>query len=679
MGIKKKYIIVQCRVGSKRLPNKILLKIQNKTLIEFMIRNLKRLGKNYEIIICAPDTKKDKIFKKISNKLGIKYYFGSEKNVLERYYFAAKKFNAKTIIRLTSDCPLIDINLINRITNLYEQNNYDYVSNINPPTFPDGMDVEVFNFKTLKKVFYRATDKEDKEHVTKLIRYSNNFKKLNYFNLVDYSNLRITLDYIEDYKLIKKIINTFKNQNIGLDQIIKLYKSNPEIFHINKMHIKNKNKKNSLISESWERAKKVIPGGTHLFSKRPELFAPEMWPTYYSKAKGCNIWDINKKKYADLSLMGLGTNTLGYANKIIDNFVIKKLKNSNMSTLNSLEDIELAEKLIDIHKWADMVRFTRSGGEANAVAIRIARATTKKQKIAFCGYHGWHDWYLSSNLKNSNNLNDQLMEGLSYEGIPSQLKNTSIPFKYNDFLGLKKIINDNPEIGIIKMEVERNIKPKNNFLKKVRDICNEKNIILIFDECTSGFRETFGGLHLKYEIIPDLAIFGKALGNGYAINAIIGKKEIMENAQKTFISSTFWTERSGPSAAIKTLELMQKIKSWKTLKETGRKIKKNWNLILRSNKLKFEINGIDPLPSFLIKHEEWLKIKTIITQEMLEKKILATNTVYTCTDHDKNVLENYFENLNDVIHKIGLQIEKNNPLDELLKGPVSKSGFYRLN
>jgi glutamate-1-semialdehyde aminotransferase len=218
-----------------------------------------------------------------------------------------------------------------------------------------------------------------------------------------------------------------------------------------------------------------------------------------------------------------------------------------------------------------MVRLTRSGGEANSVAIRIARAATSKTKIAFCGYHGWHDWYLSANLKNKNNLNAHLIKGLSTKGVPKSLAGTSLPFRYNDFDGFYKLIKQNPDIGIVKMEVVRNDMPHNNFLEKVREITSKKGIILIFDECTSGFRQTYGGLHKFYKVNPDMAIFGKALGNGYAINAIIGKEEIMRYAEETFISSTFWTERIGPTAALKTLEEMKKIKSWNIVTNKG-----NW-------------------------------------------------------------------------------------------------------
>ena len=169
-------------------------------------------------------------------------------------------------------------------------------------------------------------------------------------------------------------------------------------------------------------------------------------------------------------------------------------------------------------------------------------------------------------MSRADGLKEHLLPGLEVNGVPKSLKNTTFPFHYNDIKGLKKIIN-NQDIGVVKMEVTRNIKPNINFLKSVKNLANENGLILIFDECTSGFRESFGGIHLKYGINPDLAIFGKALGNGYAITAILGTRIVMEEAQKSFISSTFWTERVGATAALKTLEIMERDKTWETITE----------------------------------------------------------------------------------------------------------------
>jgi glutamate-1-semialdehyde 2,1-aminomutase len=430
--------------------------------------------------------------------------------------------------------------------------------------------------------------------------------------------------------------------------------------------------------ELYEKAKKLIPGGTMLLSKRPEMFLPNLWPSYFSKAKGTRVWDLDGTEYIDMSIMGIGTNTLGYGNDEVDQAVLETVKNGNMSTLNCPEEVWLAEKLIEINPWADMVRFARSGGEANAIAIRIARAASGKDKVAICGYHGWHDWYLSTNHNSGDGLSSHLLPGLDPSGVPKNLKDTVYPFHYNNIEELEQIVANN-EIGVIKMEVVRNFGPENNFLQKVRDLATKNNIVLVFDECTSGFRETFGGIYKKYGVEPDVAMFGKTIGNGYALTAVVGRKEVMEAAQKTFISSTFWTERIGPTAALKTLEVMERIQSWDLITQAGIKMQNGWNEVAKNNGISISVSGIPSLSTYSINSDNALKYKTFITQEMLKKGFLASTNFYASTAHSNSDFELYFEALNDVYKFIASCEEKSIDIDVLLEGPVCHSGFKRLN
>ena len=311
------------------------------------------------------------------------------------------------------------------------------------------------------------------------------------------------------------------------------------------------------------------------------------------------------------------------------------------------------------------------------MAIRIARAATGKDKIAICGYHGWHDWYLSTNISNSDGLSTHLLPGLNPLGVPKALINTTIPFNYNDIDQIIKIVENNPDLGTIKMEVSRNFGPSPGYLKHIREICDENNIILIFDECTSGFR-VFGGLHKKYNINPDMAMFGKALGNGHAITAVLGKSSIMEFAQQTFISSTFWTERIGPTAALKTLEVMEREKSWDKITKTGIKITNRWKELSSSYGIDIKTSGIPALTSFSIHSEHWYELKTYITQEMLKQNILATNTIYVSLAHDSKALEIYFKALEKVFKKIS-ELNNYEDVKEHLDGPICHKGFQRLN
>ena len=405
-----------------------------------------------------------------------------------------------------------------------------------------------------------------------------------------------------------------------------------------------------------QNVKKILRGASSLYSKRPELYFNKLWPNFFNKSKNVYLWDLNGKKYLDF-IFAVGTNTLGYSNPKINNALIKSIKQGNMTTLNCPEEYLLAKELLNIHKWADEAKFARSGGEANSIAIRLARSYSKKQNIALCGYHGWHDWYLASNFNSKKNLSKHLMPNVSTVGVSNKLKNTTFTFNYNNFNKLKYLVN-NKDIGIIIMEVYRNIEPKNNFLKKVRTLCNKKNIVLIFDECTSGFRNNYGGLHLLYGVNPDLAMFGKAIGNGHAITAVIGKKKIMNKAKNSFISSTFWGERSGFVAAMTTLKEMKKIKSWKKILSNGKYLIKEITKIGKKHNLQIEFSGKPSFFSFNFLSKNNYKYKFLLIDYFLKRNILASNVIYLSIFHDKKLSKIYLKNL-DGAFKIISDCEKN--------------------
>ncbi|MAV57225.1 MAG: aminotransferase class III [Candidatus Pelagibacter sp.] len=427
-------------------------------------------------------------------------------------------------------------------------------------------------------------------------------------------------------------------------------------------------------NRDWNKAKKIILGGNSLLSKRPEMFLPDYWPTYFSKASGIYVWDTNGKKYIDM-IFAVGQNTLGYSNKKIDNKVKSYISKGTMSTLNCIEELELAKKLIKIHPWAGMVKFARSGGEANSIAIRIARAASGKDNVAICGYHGWHDWYLSVNLKSKNNLSQHLLPGLIPKGVPKSLKNNVHAFENNNFDKLKQIYS-RYKIGTLIIEIARSNLPNIKFLKKVKKFCNEKKIILIFDECTSGFRRNLGGVHLLTKIYPDIAMFGKAIGNGYAITCVVGKKNIMKKAGNTFISSTMWSERVGFVAALATINEIEKTKSYKKLIRYGKYINKGWKNLSNKHDLDLKISGIESITSFTFPKNNQI-YKTFISQEMLKKGYLASNLIYFCSKHSYKVIDEYLVNLD----KIFMQI-KNYSLAKIkkkIKGKISHNTFKRLN
>jgi len=581
-------------------------------------------------------------------------------------------------VRITGDCPLVDPQVVDGVIEAFEKANVDYACNVNPPTYPDGLDVEVFSFQALELAANEATAAAEREHVTPYIHKTGKFTTLNVPGSEDCSQHRWTVDEPDDMEVIRSVFSHFHPKtDFSWTDVMDLWRGQPELFSANSHLNRNEGSEIGTGQKLWKRAKHVIPGGNMLLSKRAEMFLPEQWPAYFSKAKGCKIWDLNGREYIDMSIMGIGTNILGYGHPEVDDAVRKTVDAGNMSTLNCPEEVYLAEKLVELHPWADMVRFARSGGEANAIAIRIARAASGKDQVAVCGYHGWHDWYLAANLGDDKSLDGHLLPGLEPNGVPRYLRGTVFPFSYNNFQELEALVNAN-DIGVIKMEVVRNKGPEHNFLQKVRELATARGIVLIFDECTSGFRQTFGGLHKLYGVEPDMAMFGKALGNGYAITATIGRRAIMEAAQSTFISSTFWTERIGPAAALKTLEVMDREKSWEAITRTGLEIRRRWQELADKHGLPVDHWGLPALTGFTFNSPQSLAYKTLITQEMLAKGILAGNSVYVCTEHTPDIVSFYFESL-DPVFRLIRECEDGRNVEDLLRGPVCHGGFKRLN
>lgn len=426
------------------------------------------------------------------------------------------------------------------------------------------------------------------------------------------------------------------------------------------------------------KAKKIIPGGTQLLSKRPEMFLPDLWPAYYKKAKGCEVWDLDEKKYIDMSYMGIGACILGYADRDVNKAVESVVNKGSMSTLNAPEEVELAQLFIKFHPWARMVKYARTGGEAMAIAVRIARAKSGKDMILFCGYHGWHDWYLSANLANDRSLDGHLLPGLNPLGVPRALKGTSLPFNYNDTKTFLKLIGKyKNRIGAVVLEPIRDRYPEKGFLETIRKVTKDLKIILVFDEVTSGWRLTKGGAHLGFNVYPDIAVFAKGISNGFPMAAIIGRKEVMKVAQDTFISSTYWTDRIGPAAAIAAINKMNEKNIPQYLINAGRKIKRGWLTLALKHNVDIEVSGIDPLSHFSFKYKNPLVLKTLFTQLMLERGFLATTAFYASYAHKKRHIDKYLKAVDEVFGFISEMLKKGRP-ERFLKKQICHNGFKRL-
>jgi len=670
--------IVQARVGSTRLPNKVMRPMGGVPMIELLLARLSKAKLLDQIVLATSLDERNLPLVSHVRQLGYDCVQGSENDVLDRYLLAARQANADVVVRITGDCPLVDSVLVDQAIERFKSAGVDYLSNVEPATFPDGLDIEVFTVQALEMAAQESSDAFDHEHVTPYLRRSDQFRKAVICNAEDLSGLRWTVDEPQDFEVVSHVFAHFAPDiHFSWGKVLDLQRNQPELFAANHSIVRNGGAIMSTGQKLWKRAKAVIPGGNMLLSKRAEMFLPDQWPAYFSKARGCQVWDLDGRQYTDMSIMGIGTNTLGYGHPEVDGAVHRCVDAGNMSTLNCPEDVYLAEKLIELHPWADMARLARTGGEANAIAIRIARAASGRDKVAICGYHGWHDWYLSVNLGNDKGLDGHLLPGLEPNGVPRNLRGTVFPFSYNNFAELESLVNQH-DIGVIKMEVVRNNGPQDNFLHKVRQLATDRGIVLIFDECTSGFRQNFGGLHKIYGVEPDMAMFGKALGNGYAITATIGRREVMEAAQTTFISSTFWTERIGPTAALATLDVMARVQSWDSITQTGLVVRERWQQLAKKYGLEIDHWGLPALAGYSFRGPDALAYKTLVTQEMLAQGFLAGNSVYICTEHTPAVVDAYFARLDPVFALIR-ECEDGREIGQLLKGPVCHGGFKRLN
>lgn len=437
---------------------------------------------------------------------------------------------------------------------------------------------------------------------------------------------------------------------------------------------------------AYERARELIPGGTQLLSKRPEMFAPGRWPAYFGEARGCEVVDLDGRRYYDMTLSGIGACLLGYADPDVTDAVVRRVQLGSMATLNCVEEPQLAELLISLHPWAQQVRFCRTGGESMAVAVRLARAATGRDRVAFCGYHGWSDWYLAANLPGasdhgdgeSDRLRGHLLPGLSPVGVPAGLAGTALPFTYNRLDELERIVKQHGrELAAVVMEPTRSVDPEPGFLEGVRELCHECGAVFVFDEISVGWRLALGGAHLRYGVTPDVAVFAKALGNGHPIGAIIGRAEVMQAAQSTFVSSTYWTEGVGFAAALATLRKFQRIDVPAHAETIGRAFRDGWRRLGEAHGVPASCTGHPAFLSLSFDHPDAAALATLYTTRMLARGFLAGVGFYPSLAHEPRHVAACLEAVDEVFAELAEAI-RSGDVKSRLGGAVRHTGFARL-
>jgi glutamate-1-semialdehyde 2,1-aminomutase len=654
-------LITQARMGSTRLPGKVLKEISGKTLLQIHLERLSKSKEIDQILVATTDKQEDNQISALVKKLGYSVYCGSESDVLDRYYKAAKPYSPEWVVRVTADCPLIDASLVDEVIRFTRLHKAEYGTNTLVEHFPDGQDVEVFKFSALETAWKETQVPSDREHVTPYIRKNSSqlggtkFTSINYPSSENYSRIRMTVDEPKDFELIRLII-----EDQGTDKTWKEYSEyiiqndltavNANIIR-NEGYLKSLKKDNNVknkyskSAEMLERALKTVPLGSQTFSKSKTQLPYGVSPYFASKAEGAYMYDVDGNKYIDF-VNSLAAITLGYNDPDVMRAVRAQLEKGTIYSLaNELEFI-VAEKIVKMVPCAEMVRFGKNGSDVTAGAVRISRAFTKKDHVLVCGYHGWQDWYIGSTQRNL--------------GVPKATRDLTHAFQYNDIDSLIKLFDQyKDQVAAVILEPVNVFPPKDNFLEKVKEITHRNNAVLVFDETVTGFRFAAGGAQEFFKVTPDLACFGKGLANGYPISAIAGKTEIMKLMEEVFFSFTFGGELLSLAAAQATLEKLEREPVIPTMQAIGTELQEKLRLLIQKYKMEsvFSVEGY-PVWSFLIiKDTEWAtswEIKTLFLQEMFRRGIyiIGTHNIsYAHTSEHVAILLKAYEDFFQIIQK----------------------------
>jgi glutamate-1-semialdehyde 2,1-aminomutase len=432
--------------------------------------------------------------------------------------------------------------------------------------------------------------------------------------------------------------------------------------------------------EMYERLLELIPGGTQLISRRPTRFALGVSPVVATRGKGSRIWDVDGNEYIDW-VSAIGSVILGYCDPVVDEAVKAQIdRGTNFSITHELE-LELAELLVERIPCAEMVRYARGGGDACAVAARIARGTTGRDRILFCGYHGWHDWYQAANHTSDENLDEHLFPGIEPIGVPKALAGTAIPFAYGDLEALAETLDRySGEVAAVMMEPMRSELPEEGYLEGVASLCRDRGVVLIFDEVSTGFRPSDAGVQPVLGVEPDMAVFAKSISNGYAMGAVVGRREVMAPAEQMFVSSTYWGEAVGLAAAVATLTELRKRNTSETLARNGANLKDRLNAVAADVGVAIRCTGIDYHPHLEFPAEDPVlgnKLGTLYVQEMAKRGHHGYTSFYLNEAQGEVEIEMAADSAREVFAMIGETIEDGR-IDERLEAQERQEFFKRL-
>ncbi len=677
---KKVVAIIQARMGSTRFPGKILERVNSISILGILIKSLLKSKSIDELILAIPDGRENFPLLNEARIYGIKVFQGSENDVLDRFYNAAKKEDGKIIVRLTGDCPLHDSKIIDQMISQFKNEDIDYLSNVHPPTYPDGLDVEIFSFEALESAWKNAKATYQREHVTPYIWERTDQFKIKNFELdgKNFSHMRWTIDEKKDFLFIQEILNNLGENEITFENILKVLEKFPKLNEINFEYLRNEGFTKSLKEEDLKKfgksldllsqAKKIIPTASQTYSKSSNYFCEGAAPAFLEKGDKGHVWDVDGNEFIDF-VCALGPVTIGYNNEQINRAIINQLEKGISFSLPTELEIKLSKKLTEIIPSAEMVKFFKNGSDVTTAAVRLARAYTKKEIIAYCGYHGCHDWYVGTT---DNNL-----------GVPESTKLMTKRFDYNNIDSLKKIFEENKEeVSAVILEPCQGDGPENNFLEKVKELTHKNNAILIFDEVVSGFRVNLGGAQKLYNVIPDLSCFGKGMGNGVSISVLTGKKEIMKLIDEgVFLSTTFGGETLGLVASLETIKLLENPKNFSYIIDLGNKWKSEVQSLINSKKLNefVKVSGVSPHCGVVFSNSKNLDAKDLFSvyqQTLIDKGILSVGINNFCLEHTEEDINKFISAVNLALDAVKQSVLSGR-IDSFLRGKKFSPIFKR--
>ena len=432
--------------------------------------------------------------------------------------------------------------------------------------------------------------------------------------------------------------------------------------------------------EIYERARELIPGTSQLISRRPSRAALGVSPIYAERAKGCRIWDVDGNEYVDW-MSAVGPIVLGYADDVVDTAVKEQIDRGSVYSIVHENSLALAETLVRLIPSAEMVRYCKGGGEACTMAVRIARGFTGRDKVLFCGYHGWHDWYLAANL-GSEGLQGHLFNGIDPIGVPAALEGTIEPFEYGDLDQLESQLKANDgRVACIIMEPMRTEMPPSGYLEGVRELADRHGAVLIFDEVSCGWRVSLGGVQEVAGVTPDISVFAKAISNGYPMAAVVGRRDIMATSERMFISSAYWDDNVGIAAAIATIGELERRDAPAVFKRLGSDFRARIDRAAREAGLAASCVGVDAHPGirFDIDDPDTARLVTsVFVQENARRGlILSTGFFFNCGHEDVTALDHTERVVTETFALIAEGLERGD-LASRLDTQVQEDSFRRM-